>query len=284
MEEGEDLLLSGNGLNATFYLFRLPIQFAEYLVLRKPVRKALFQPGQEGTTLVGITVLPMGWSSAVAVMQSAHRQLALRSELRMGAGLMEKAEIRRDAVFPGLEETPAWATYVDVNAIIEQVARGVSAALEGRPAEEQTRLRKVCEWWGIPTNASMTLERVRSAERLGALIDGERGLLRVTTKQCLDLMGLGSWSFPATALQIYAGKAVHILQFRRCLFSILQEVFVEVSQHPVEVSGTVPLFEEMMLLECLLPVVCTDLKAQIDPVATASGASESGGEHPTRHV
>ena len=127
------------------------------------------------------------------------------------------------------------------------------------------------------------------AKRQGVLIDGERGLLRVTTKQCLDLMGLGSWlrkqgSFPATALQIYAGKAVHILQFRRCLFSILQEVFVEVSQHPVEVSGTVPLFEEMMLLECLLPVVCTDLKAQIDPVATASGASESGGEHPTRHV
>ena len=65
-------------------------------------------PGQEGTTLVGITVLPMGWSSAVAIMQCAHRQLALRSEMKMGAGLLEKAEIRKDAIFPALEDTPAW--------------------------------------------------------------------------------------------------------------------------------------------------------------------------------
>ena len=61
-------------------------------------------PGQEGTTLVGITVLPMGWSSAVAIMQCAHRQLALRSEMKMGAGLLEKAEIRKDAIFPALED------------------------------------------------------------------------------------------------------------------------------------------------------------------------------------
>ena len=282
MEEGEELLLSGDDLNSAFYLFRLPIQFSEYLVLRKPVRKSLFQAGQEGTTLVGITVLPMGWSSAVAIMQCAHRQLALRSEMKMGAGLLEKAEIRKDAVFPALEDTPAWTIYLDDTTIIEKVAKGVSAALEGKPAEEQSRLRKVYEWWGIPTNASKALERVRTAERLGALIDGEKGVLRVTTKRCLDLMSLGAWlrkqgSFPTTVLQIYAGKAVHILQFRRCLFSVLQEVFVEVSQNPTEVRGKVSLFDEMMLLECLLPVVCTDLKARIDPIVTASDACESGG-------
>ena len=57
---------------------------------------------------------------------------------------------------------------------------------------------------------------------------------------------MGGWlrkqgRFPTTALQIYAGKAVHVLQFRRCLFSILQEVFVQVSQNPSEVSGKVAL-------------------------------------------
>ena len=145
MEEGEELLLSGDDLNSAFYLFRLPIQFSEYLVLRKPVRKSLFQAGREGTTLVGITVLPMGWSSAVAIMQCAHRQLALRSEMKMGAGLLERAEIRKDAIFPALEDTPAWTIYLDDTTIIEKVAKGVSAALEGKPAEEQSRLRKVYE-------------------------------------------------------------------------------------------------------------------------------------------
>ena len=46
MGEGDELLLSGDDLTAAFYLFKLPEAFAEYLVLRKPVRKSLFWPGQ----------------------------------------------------------------------------------------------------------------------------------------------------------------------------------------------------------------------------------------------
>jgi hypothetical protein len=37
MNEGEEMLLSGDDLTAAFYLFRLPPAFAEYLVLRKLV-------------------------------------------------------------------------------------------------------------------------------------------------------------------------------------------------------------------------------------------------------
>ena len=218
MGEGDELLLSGDDLTAAFYLFRLPEAFAEYLVLRKPVRKSLFWPGQTGTTLVGICVLPMGWSSAVAVMQNAHRQLALRSEMRMGAGLLGKAEIRKDALFPSLEDVPAWTIYLDDTTVIEKVSKSIAQELQGKPAEEQEKLRRVYEWWGIPTNTSKALERVRTAERLGAVLDGENGLLRASTKRALDLMGLGAWlrgqgTFSTTALQIYAGKAVHILQF-----------------------------------------------------------------------
>eukprot|EP00435_Cladocopium_sp_Y103_P030320 s1304_g7.t1 len=282
LEDSDEMLISGDDLTAAFYLFRLPRAFCEYLVLRKPVRKSIFEPGQSGTTLVGLTVLPMGWASAVAVMQNAHRQLALRSDLRMGAGLLAKAEIRKDAVFPSLEECPAWTIYLDDTTIIEKVAKGVSDQLMGLPAEEQQRLRRVYEWWGIPTNAGKALERVKCAERLGALLDGERGLLRVTTKRSLDLLSLGAWlrsqgRFATKALQIYAGKAVHVLQFRRCLFAVMQEIFTEISQSPVEVSGKVALYDEMMVLEALLPVVVSDLKAKIDPVVTASDACESGG-------
>ena len=282
MGEGDELLLSGDDLTAAFYLFRLPEAFAEYLVLRKPVRKSLFWPGQTGTTLVGICVLPMGWSSAVAVMQNAHRQLALRSEMRMGAGLLGKAEIRKDALFPSLEDVPAWTIYLDDTTVIEKVSKSIAQELQGKPAEEQEKLRRVYEWWGIPTNTSKALERVRTAERLGAVLDGEKGLLRAATKRALDLMGLGAWlrgqgTFSTTALQIYAGKAVHILQFRRCLFSVLQEVFLSISQDPVRVSGKTGLYDEMLVLEALLPAVATDLRAQIDGVVTASDACETGG-------
>ena len=59
---------------------------------------------REGETYIGAAVLPMRWASAVGVLQHAHRRLALRSPLQGGGGLLGKCEIRRDSVFPNLEE------------------------------------------------------------------------------------------------------------------------------------------------------------------------------------
>ena len=278
----EELLVSGDDLTAAFYLFRLPPSWPQYLVLRKPVPWSIFEPDRPGETLVGLAVLPMGWSSAVAVMQSAHRQLALRSELDFGAGLPAKSEIRKDAVFPSLEDSPAWTIYLDDTTIIEKVGKKVAEKLQGSPPFEQAQLRKAYEWWGIPTNGAKAIERSRQAERLGAVLDGKNGLLRVSTKRSLDLMSLGAWlrgqkRIKRVGLQIYAGKAVHILQFRRCLFSVLQEVFQTIAQSHDMVRATTALYDEMLVLESLLPVVASDLKAKIDPVVTASDASETGG-------
>ena len=282
VEEGETLLISGDDLTSAFYLFKLPDQWAEFLVLERPVPKSLFEEGGTGYTYVGVTVLPMGWSSAVAVMQNAHRQLALRAEMAGGAGLRPLADIIRDAVFPDLEEVPGWTIYLDDTTIIEKVSVAVAKGMEGRPAVEQEQLRKAYQWWGIPTNKGKALERVQTAERLSALLDGENGVLRTTTKRGLDLFSLGSWlrSEPHVAkkaLQIYAGKAVHILQFRRCLFATMQEIFTEIAK-PVQSHRLMKgVANEMMILEALLPMVQFNLRAKIDGVVTASDACESGG-------
>ena len=118
-------------------------------------------------------------------MQSAHRQLALRSELNFGAGLPAKSEIRKDAVFPSLEDSPAWTVYLDDTTLIEKVGRAVAEKLEGLPPFEQAQLRTAYEWWGIPTNAAKAIERSRRAERLGAVLDGKNGVLRVDESGCL---------------------------------------------------------------------------------------------------
>eukprot|EP00438_Fugacium_kawagutii_P022919 Skav229978 [mRNA] locus=scaffold372:377191:382604:+ [translate_table: standard] len=282
IEEGNQVLVSGDDLTAAFYLFRLPKGWAQYMALRKPVKKSLFKEGAEGTTMVGVCVLPMGWNSAVAIMQHAHRQLALRSELRHGAALWSRAEIRRDSVFPDLDESPAWTIYLDDTTVLEKVADEVAQEIAAQPAEEQERMRAVYAWWGIPTNKAKTLERVRSCERLGAVLDGEKGVLRASTKRSLDLIGLGGFirsdrKATKKTLQIYAGKAVHILQFRRPLFSVLDHLFKTITrgqERPVLSTGTC---NEMILLESLLPVAQCNLRARLDPVVTASDACETGG-------
>ena len=282
IKEGECLLVSGEDLTAAFYLFRLPPQWADFMVLEKEVPWDVFFPGKPGKTRVGISVLPMGWNSAVGIMQSAHRQIALRTPRLGGAGLSRLAEITKDSVFPDLEEAPVWTIYLDDTTIIEPVAKKVMEEIKGKPAEEQESLRRAYEWWGIPTNAGKALARVEKTERLGAVLDGNAGVLRGSTKRMIDLISLGTWlrsrtTVPTKALQIYAGKAVHLLQFRRCLLSVMERIFGEIARPTNSHRMTRSLVTEMLVLECLLPVVSFNLRAKIDLVVTASDACESGG-------
>lgn len=74
------------------------------MVFQKPVLAAVLGQQGDGLVHIGLTVLPMGWHSAVGLMQAAHREIALRSQVRGGAGLLEKCEIKQNAEFPEVEE------------------------------------------------------------------------------------------------------------------------------------------------------------------------------------
>jgi hypothetical protein len=89
-------------------------------------------------------------------MQACHRTIALKSD-------------------PDLDEAAGWSIYLDDTTVLEKVQAVVAEELAGTPAEEQKQLREAYSWWGIPTSEAKSLERVRQAERLGALIDGQEG-------------------------------------------------------------------------------------------------------------
>ena len=281
VSEGEELLVSGEDLVSAFYLFALPACWAPFMALGKSVPGRCVGRPEEEWSFVGLSVLPMGWHSSVGIMQAAHRRIALGSPLRGGAGLSRLAEISRTAVFPDLDEGAGWSIYLDDTTILEKLSAQAVADLEGRPPKEQEQLRCAYEWWGIPTNPQKALVRCQKAERLGALIDGKRGVLRTTTKRSLDLISLGTWIrgqkwVPRKTLQVYAGKAVHILQFRRCLFSCLDVLFRAIAHGPSNCPVTEELRSEMFVLEVLLPLTQCDLKAAVDPIVTASDACETG--------
>eukprot|EP00438_Fugacium_kawagutii_P014155 Skav213268 [mRNA] locus=scaffold2944:31681:35312:+ [translate_table: standard] len=175
IEEGSELLVSGEDLTSAFYLFRLPPQWVNYLLLEKPVSKRDIGLKGTGRCYLGLTVLPMGWHSSVGLMQAAHRRLALSSPLNGGAGLHELAEISRRSEFPELDDHAGWSVYLDDTTILEQVASNVAESLKGKPPPEQEQLKRAYAWWGIPTNDKKSLVRESKAERLGAMIDGKTG-------------------------------------------------------------------------------------------------------------
>lgn len=124
--------------------------------------------------------------------------------------------------------------------------------------------------------------RAEKAEKLGAVIDGEKGTLKGSTKPALESLSLGFWllrqeAVPRKALQIFLGKEVHTMQFRRPLFGIFDYVWKDVAQGSPMLELGLKSVEEILLSGALQPMRVTDLRARLHELVTASDASESGG-------
>ena len=104
LPEGKVIRMSADDLVAAFYLFRLPSDWSRMMCFSMKVGWRCLGVDRDGTVHVGATVLPMGWASAVGILQHAHRRLALRNPLSGGGGLLGGLEIKRDAEFPD----PVW--------------------------------------------------------------------------------------------------------------------------------------------------------------------------------
>lgn len=282
--EGQVLRMSAEDLVSAFYLFGLPDEWTHLMSFQKPVSWKALGVEREGRTRVGACVLPMGWASAVGVLQRAHRRLALASPLAGGAGLPKEMEIRKDAVFPKIdvEEGAAWSLYIDDTTLLEMMEASVAKEVKGKPSAEQERLRAAYTHWGIPYSKEKALERSEVAEKLGAVLDGDRGQLRAASRRAMESLSLSSWILQRErpskkALQVWAGKEVHTLQFRRPLFSALDEVWKKIAEDGLHCRVNKKLVQEMLLLGCLQGLKFTDLRSQLSEVVTASDACESGG-------
>eukprot|EP00438_Fugacium_kawagutii_P027179 Skav234838 [mRNA] locus=scaffold1428:135350:140785:- [translate_table: standard] len=280
---GKVLRISADDLCSAFYLFALPPGWSKLMVFRQKVPWRCLGVEKEGETWVGAKVLPMGWASAVGILQHAHRRLALRSPVAGGAGLLGRCEIRRDSIFPDLEtEDALWSLYLDDTSLLEIMEARVAEDLRGKPSEEQVRPRKAYAHWGIPVNLEKGLVRAEQAEKLGAVVDGEKGLLRGATKRALDSISLSLWLIrqekaPRKGLQVLLGREVHTAQFRRPVFAVFDYVWKLIGDGGPLVNLGVKEVEEVLMGGFSQPLRFTDLRASLNAVVTASDASEHGG-------
>ena len=97
----------------------LPVRFDDDLKGNQEGRtRSRKLSGKWGTGGVGylcLRVLPMGWKSAVGVMQAVHRTL-MRVDKPFGAGLPRFGEIRKTAVLPTSKDQrtkEGWQVYLD---------------------------------------------------------------------------------------------------------------------------------------------------------------------------
>lgn len=286
LDKGEVLVASGDDLVAAFYLFRLPFSWSRYFTFRKPVkRRVLGLDGDpEADVFIASQVLPMGWAAAVTIMQHMHRRIALERQV-LPAG----REIHREQPLPERETFASsryWNLYVDDLTILEMVSEEwlQDQRLAGTMEKStlQLQMEAAYEKLGVPFSADKASVRESRCEKLGALIDGESGRLGVTTARALDFITLvlfiaGRERVPTRWFQIVLGKFVHVVQFRRPLFSMVDVSWRRLQHFHAAGPLSAGKLDEWLILCMCLPLAYTNLRARLGSQVTCSDASPSGG-------
>ena len=285
LDEDEVLLASGDDLVSAFYLFRLPSCWSRYFTFRKPIPRG--ELGLDGNpddlVYIASQVLPMGWGAAVTIMQHMHRNMALRS-----LALPEEREIHRERGLPQKltgEISEYWNLYVDDLTILEVVSeKWLEQHGEGGLGESRLKscMETAYQELGVPFSKEKASSRELRCEKLGALLDGKRGRLGITTARGLDFISLcmfmmGEERMPTKWRQIFLGKFVHLVQFRRPIFSMVVHPWERVARFNNGGPLTGKEIDEWFLLCMVLPMYYSDLKAKVSGRVTCSDASESGG-------
>lgn len=227
----QTLVTSGDDLVSCFYLFRVPRAWSQYFAFRKQVSKAaLGLEGPPGSmAYVASAVLPMGWAAAVTIMQHIHRGIALQ-------GLPEDREVHRSRALPEVAKdgpSSLWNLYVDDFTNLEVLEEeSINQVKAGVPSESamQNAMQQLYQAGRVPYSSEKSSCREPVTETLGALVDGRRGVLGVSTHRALDLISLSIHlmsldKVPVKWLQVYIGKFVHVLQFRRPLFGLIRHLW-----------------------------------------------------------
>ena len=177
----------------------------------------------------------MGWSAAVTVVQHIHRSMALSE-----GGLPASREIHREKPMPQeiiQQDSQFWNLYIDDLSILEVMQESAfeTFSSDSQVSPLQAQMREIYRRCKVPYSESKSESRVLASEKLGAPVSGRCGILGVSQGRCLELISLGMFLMgldrvPTKWIQIFLGKYVHVMQFRRPLFGLVERLRSRVSR------------------------------------------------------
>ena len=282
LDHDEEVRLFQSDMSSAFYLFALPPQWSRFLCfnLRFDGADIGMTPGQY--FYLGCGVIPMGWSSAVSIMQE------IADRLTVIGRLPDDRKVRRD--YP----LPPWL----VDTLRESKSRGSSwfhvyldnfCSMEkmgdGTPQDSgwlHSLIEKSWESSGVLSSSGKRVVSASSAVELGAEVNGVEGTLGPTSERLLKLIQstlsvIRKCKLNRKWIQVIAGRWVHILAFRRpgmVVFDVLWK-FISKKAKGAKAENLV----RGELFHCCLTalVLRSDLRAEVSEITTASDASEGGG-------
>eukprot|EP00438_Fugacium_kawagutii_P023130 Skav208787 [mRNA] locus=scaffold931:260209:264566:- [translate_table: standard] len=279
----ETILASQLDMTSAFYLFRMPASWKPYMCFALALSGGEIGLDPQKRYHLCCGVLPMGWSSAVAIMQEVSDSL-----LRIKS-LSPEQQVTRLRPLPSwmtsILATTAGGTRAWYHVYLDNFFAGVRA-LEGlENDEDQVLQRKAEEAWleaGVLSSSKKKVSGEPLVEELGALIDGVGGVIggsptRLLKLAQLTLLVVARKRVPAKWVQVVCGRWVHVLQFRRAGMVVLRWVWQWVAGSKINRATRDKSRLELFWLMCGSCLLHTNLRATVSPVASASDASGRGG-------
>ena len=283
--ENEEVRLFQSDMTSAFYLFALPQQWRRLLCFNlkfaaREVGMTENYPGEE--VYLSCNVLPMGWASAVGIMQMVAEECLSRG------GMDIARQIKRNSPLPKfLTECQAeaekqkrswWHVYLDNYAGGEKVMCSEAEAAK----EDQSQVERLWAEAGIVSSKKKAVSDASAAVELGAFIGGKHQWLGGSPERVLKTIKASLWlvegkRLTRKRLQIILGRWMFILQFRRPMMSHFEDAWKVIADRRVSRETWSKMKLELVLMACGSLMSHTWLGAKVDDCISCSDASQRAG-------
>eukprot|EP00435_Cladocopium_sp_Y103_P066273 s1586_g28.t1 len=283
LHNNEALAFYQSDMSSAFYLFRVPSVWSRMMAFN------ISFPGEAIGLQAGVVyrpacaVIPMGWHSAVSVMQE------IADRLTVLARLPASHQVKRSALLPAwLTETlcqadssqrPWFHVYLD-NFCAMQKTSTSSAPHAG--AAMHDALEAAWSEAGVLSSVKKRVSGAPTAQELGAEILGAQGTIGPSTDRILKLVQstlvvIGKPKLRKKWVQVIAGRWVHCMAFRRPTMVTIDQTWAYVSHQASGSTVEAKVRGELFGCCVLALLMHTNLRAGISETTTASDASSTGG-------
>ena len=275
----QQLRMSGNDLRDFYYLFQVSEERSRRNILAGPVEPSSVKnlscyrsEFDTATCLFGsLATMAMGDCQAVTLAQTCHIGLTLQSGVSKPETLMNlKGPLPRGEVMVG----------VLIDDFVTICKSDVSSSGPSESARLADKMEQKYVEVGLIPHPKKAFRDEGESSFWGADIDGVKGQVRGSLKRAIPLCGallqvgkLGHVS--VELLESLVGSLVSLFLFRRRLLCLLDAVYQTCQGRRgdalVKLSGRG--IGEILMCAVLLPLACTNLRAEVSPRITATDAS-----------
>ena len=268
-----EILVDSEDMASAFNLFRMPEGWRGLFVYEKTVKAADIGVSGGGEVYISLKTIPMGWLSAVGVVQSAIRFLAFEI-----AGLPQEKEVRKWREMPSEEK---FLLYLDSVDQLRVVSKTMAKVLEGQPSQEHEAFSSGCDRMGLPRNQSKALAGALHGSLQGGELRSETGIfmlqpekMQMNIAMAYFMLTQEKWAMRETTGLV--GRLVFAAAFRRPLLAVMEELFTLFTKGGPPKKPPARAVDEMISMLILMPMAYGNLKAPVGKALHATDASPTG--------